>query len=160
MHASTERFARLLLTRARAANVALPARRLAQIDEYCTTTQLSIVGYYHANERRADNEIGHVARKIGERLQARFNSAIIAIVDNNALGAAAPVGTKPALTAHALTGNVWTALASDAVKLAGADAALAALGAMVAAGKQHAVNDFDSHLDDVSQPWLDQKLAR
>lgn len=122
--------------------------------------QLSIVGYYHANERRADTDIGHVARKIGERLQARFNSAVIALIDNDSLGMAAAAANKPALVAYVLAGNMWTALAPDAVKLAGADAMLAALGAMVAAGKQHAINDFDSHLDDISQPWLDQKLAR
>jgi hypothetical protein len=158
--ASIERRARPAHSRARDRRTDFRPRRLAQIDEYCASVELSIVGYYHANERRADTEIGHIARKIGERLHARFSSAIIALVDNSGLGAAAAVSSKPALTAYALAGNVWTALASNAVTLTGADAAIAALSAMVASGKQHAVDDFDSHLDDVSRPWLDQKLPR
>lgn len=129
---------------------------MLQIDEYCASVDLTIVGYYHANERYADRELGHVARKIGERLQSRFNQAVIALVDNRGMNSAPD---KLPLFVFSLAGNVWTPLAASAVELLAAGAAAPALEALVAAGAQHKLHDFDSHLDDVSRPWLDQKLA-
>jgi hypothetical protein len=128
----------------------------AQVDEYCASTGLTIVGYYHANERSADCELGHLARKVGERLQSRFNSAVIALVHNDAMTLTTG---KIALTAYTLSGNVWMAMSPTAVTVDGAVTAMPALAAMVKAGVQHTLNDFDAHLDDVTRPWLDQKLG-
>jgi len=114
---------------------------------------MTIVGYYHANERQSDGELGHVARKIGERLQSRFNPAVVVLVNN----AMKPTADKLALTVYSLVGSVWTP--TSAVKLEGAEQSLQALAKQLASGAQHALNDFDSHLDDAARPWLDQKLA-
>ena len=78
---------------------------MLQIDAYCASVELTIVGYYHANERRGDCELGHVARKIGERMQSRFNAAVIALVDNRSLKGASAAGDKLPLIVFSLAGN-------------------------------------------------------
>lgn len=127
---------------------------MLQVDELCASIDLKVVGYYHANERRADCELGHVARKISERIQSRFNPAVIALIDNRGMHSA----DKIPLLVFSLAGSVWTPLGAASVRVDEAEKTVPALAKMVAAGTQHSLVDFDSHLDDVSRPWLDQKL--
>lgn len=97
-----------------------------------------------------------MARKIGERVRSRFNSACIVLVDNRNMQ---PSAENLSLTAHALSGSSWQPVPTKEVTLHDADAVVSRLNEMIEAGAQHRLNDFDSHLDDVSRPWLDQRLA-
>jgi hypothetical protein len=51
-----------------------------QVDAFAKQNDLEIVGYYHANERLTDLELGPVARKIADRIQQRIPQACIFLV--------------------------------------------------------------------------------
>ncbi|RRT72603.1 hypothetical protein B296_00020033 [Ensete ventricosum] len=57
----------------------LPALELAliQIEEHFEAQGLSVVGYYHANERHDDVELGNAAKKIGDHIFRYFPRAAV-----------------------------------------------------------------------------------
>lgn len=51
-----------------------------QIEEYYAAKGLNIVGYFHANERFDDYELGSVAKNIGDHIYRYFPQAAILLV--------------------------------------------------------------------------------
>lgn len=51
-----------------------------QIEEYYSSQGLSIVGYFHANERFDDIELGTVARNIADHIHRYFQQAAVLLV--------------------------------------------------------------------------------
>ncbi|KAK7287305.1 hypothetical protein RIF29_00535 [Crotalaria pallida] len=58
-----------------------------QIEEYFSAKGLNIVGYFHANERSDDYELGGVAKNIGDHICRYFSQAPILLLDNKKLEA-------------------------------------------------------------------------
>ena len=57
---------------------------LKQGEEYFASKgdRLSVVGYYHANERREDLELSSLAKKIGDHISRYCPQAAILLLDN------------------------------------------------------------------------------
>lgn len=53
---------------------------MEQIEEYYSSKGLSVVGYFHANERAADAELSGVAKNIGDQIYKYFPQAAIFLV--------------------------------------------------------------------------------
>lgn len=53
---------------------------LEQIEEFYRAQGLDIVGYFHANERFDDIELGNVARNIGDHIHRYFPQAALLLV--------------------------------------------------------------------------------
>lgn len=51
-----------------------------QIEEYYAAKGLNIVGYFHANERFDDYEVGGVAKNIGDHISRFFPHAALLLV--------------------------------------------------------------------------------
>ncbi|RZB66902.1 ER membrane protein complex subunit 8/9-like [Glycine soja] len=60
---------------------------LIMIEEYFSAKGLNIVGYFHANERSDDNELGGVAKNIGDHICRYFPEAAVLLLDNKKLDA-------------------------------------------------------------------------
>lgn len=60
---------------------------LIMIEEYYADKGLSIVGYFHANERSDDYEVGNVAKNIGDHIYKYFPQAALLLLDNKKLEA-------------------------------------------------------------------------
>ncbi|KAF9588330.1 hypothetical protein IFM89_008760 [Coptis chinensis] len=58
---------------------------LIQIEEHFGSQGLSVVGYYHANERFDDLELGNVAKKIGDHIYRYFPQVSVLLLDNKKL---------------------------------------------------------------------------
>ncbi|KAI8004493.1 hypothetical protein LOK49_LG08G00523 [Camellia lanceoleosa] len=58
---------------------------LIQIEEYYGAQGLSIVGYFHANERFDDSELGNVVKNIGDHIHRYFSQAGFLLLDNKKL---------------------------------------------------------------------------
>ncbi|XP_057776480.1 ER membrane protein complex subunit 8/9 homolog [Salvia miltiorrhiza] len=58
---------------------------LIMIEEYYEEKGLSIVGYFHANERYDDFELGSVAKNIGDHITRYFPQAAVLLLDNKKL---------------------------------------------------------------------------
>ena len=51
-----------------------------QVETFFAEKGLYIIGYYHANERLGDNELGSVARKISDRIYANCSNSFSLLV--------------------------------------------------------------------------------
>ncbi|XP_049415150.1 ER membrane protein complex subunit 8/9 homolog [Solanum stenotomum] len=136
---------------------------LIMIEEYYADKGLSIVGYFHANERSDDFEVGNVAKNIGDHIYKYFPQAALLLLDNKKLEALLKEGKdrSPVM-------QLYTKESSRSWKLAGADAsgslkikepsANIVLLDYVSSGKWKDIVDFDDHLDDISKDWLNPEL--
>ncbi|XP_011038845.1 PREDICTED: ER membrane protein complex subunit 8/9 homolog [Populus euphratica] len=137
---------------------------LIMIEEYYSARGLGIVGYFHANERSDDVELGNVAKNIGDHIYRYFPQAAILLLDNKKLEAL-PKGKDwlPVM-------QLYTRDASKNWKLAGSDggcqlttkepAANAVLLDYISSKKWEDVVDFDDHLDDITKDWLNPELFK
>ncbi|XP_061965721.1 ER membrane protein complex subunit 8/9 homolog [Populus nigra] len=137
---------------------------LIMIEEYYSARGLGIVGYFHANERSDDVELGNVAKNIGDHIYCYFPQAAILLLDNKKLEAL-PKG-KDGLPVMQL----YTRDASKNWKLTRSDgscrlttkepAANAVLLDYISSKKWEDVVDFDDHLDDITKDWLNPELFK
>ncbi|CAK9236860.1 unnamed protein product [Sphagnum troendelagicum] len=139
---------------------------LTQVDEYFVSQKggLSIVGYYHANERFDDYELSSVARKIGDHITRSCPQAGIFLLDNRQLGVLSKGATqKPVVQLYvreAVRG--WRQLAAGGAQNAELvlkeATANSILSDYISEHREQLVVDFDEHLDDISKDWLNTNL--
>ncbi|XP_058105029.1 ER membrane protein complex subunit 8/9 homolog [Magnolia sinica] len=136
---------------------------LTLIEEHFAVEGLSIVGYYHANERYEDHELGSIARKIGDHIFRYFPQAALLLLDNRKLEAL-PKGSdrNPVV-------QLYTRDASKTWRQAGSDASSSQLALKepsanivlldyISTEKWRQIVDFDDHLEDISKDWLNSDL--
>lgn len=132
---------------------------LIMIEEYYNNKGLSIVGYFHANERFDDFELSNVAKNIGDHITKYFPGAALLLLDNKKLEAL-PKGKDriPVM-------QLYTKDASRSWKLVGSDrltfkepSANVILLDYISSQKWKDITDFDDHLDDISKDWLNSGL--
>ncbi|CAO2817076.1 unnamed protein product [Amaranthus hypochondriacus] len=75
----------------------LPSLEIAlmQIEAHYASQDVSLVGYFHANERSDDYDLSNVAKNIGDHLCRYFPQAGILLLDNQKLEALPKVRPKP-----------------------------------------------------------------
>ncbi|XP_009393079.2 ER membrane protein complex subunit 8/9 homolog [Musa acuminata AAA Group] len=142
----------------------LPALELAliQIEEHFETQGLSVVGYYHANERHDDVELGNAAKKIGDHIFRYFPRAAVLLLDNKKLERLqSSKGRDPVV-------QLYTRDSSKSWRQSGSDgsnqltlkepAANVVLLDYISSEKWQEIVDFDDHLDDISKDWLNPGL--
>jgi|ERR1712179_860461 len=127
---------------------------LLQIDTYCKHNGLVIGGYYQANENFNDNELNHVARTIGRKVQENCHDACIVMIDNRKVGIEA-VSQPYRIFYHKETG--WAA--SDKKPKSEEEILREeCFYALIKASAQRTLQDFDCHLTDPRQDWRNQNL--
>ncbi|CAI9088185.1 OLC1v1022444C1 [Oldenlandia corymbosa var. corymbosa] len=112
---------------------------LIMIEEYYSDKGLSIVGYFHANERFDDFELGTVAKNIGDQISKYFPVAALLLLDNKKL---------EALSKGKDRSPVMQLYTKDASRN------------YIASEKWKDITDFDDHLDDISKDWLNPELFK
>eukprot|EP01018_Ginkgo_biloba_P012289 Gb_00682 [translate_table: standard] len=146
----------------------LPTLEIAiiQVEEYFASQGdgLSVVGYYHANERYDDLELNPLAKKIGDHITRYCPQAALLLVDNKLLEALPKGGSKKPVV------QLYTRDASKGWRQAGSNGNLAGQLALkepaantvlwdyITEGRDQRVVDFDEHLDDISKDWLNHTL--
>lgn len=144
----------------------LPSLEIAliMIEEYYSGQGLSIVGYFHANERCDDVELGGVAKNIADHVYRYFPQAAVLLLDNKKLGAlrnkkdAAPVVQ---LYTRDSSKN-WKQIESEGSKriTTKEPSANVVLLDFISSEKWNDIVDFDDHLDDISKDWLNSELFK
>ncbi|KAK5834525.1 hypothetical protein PVK06_018407 [Gossypium arboreum] len=144
----------------------LPSLEIAliMIEEHYGSKGLGIVGYFHANERFDDAELGIVAKNIGDHICRYFPQAAIFLLDNKKLEAL-PMGKDQSPVMQ-----LYIRDASKNWKLAGPDggsrlvikepAANAVLSDYISSEKWQDVVDFDDHLDDIKKSIQGVELSQ
>ncbi|WOG98482.1 hypothetical protein DCAR_0417825 [Daucus carota subsp. sativus] len=135
---------------------------LLMIEEYYSRQGLSIVGYFHANERFDDFELGGVAKNIGDHIYKYFPQAALLLLDNKKLGALSKGKDRsPVMQLYTRDASrTWKFIGSDgssqlALKEPSANVVLQDY---ISTGKAENITDFDDHLDDISKDWLNSGL--
>ncbi|KAG5053469.1 hypothetical protein AAZX31_02G283700 [Glycine max] len=135
---------------------------LIMIEEYFSAKGLNIVGYFHANERSDDSELGSVAKNIGDHICRYFPQAAVLLLDNKKLDALKKSKDRSAIMQLYVrdTSKNWKLVQSDGnnrFSLKEPSANLVLLD-YIASEKWNDVVDFDDHLDDISKDWLNPGL--
>lgn len=129
------------------------------IEEYFSAKGLNIVGYFHANERSDDSELGGVAKNIGDHICRYFPQAAILLLDNKKLDALKKSKDRSAILQLYVrdTSKNWKLVQSDRFSLKEPAANLVLLD-YIESEKWNGIVDFDDHLDDISKDWLNPGL--
>lgn len=142
----------------------LPPLEIAffMIEEYCKGNKWSIVGYFHANERFDDAELGSVPKNIADHIHQHFPQCALLLLDAKKLKA------LPKSKDRSPVMQLYTKDASRSWKLAGSNGscqltlkeplANEVLLDYISSEKWKEVLDFDDHLDDISKDWLNKEL--
>lgn len=137
---------------------------LLQIEEYFGVQGLSIVGYFHANERFDDRELCNVAKNVGDHISRYFPQAAVLLLDNmklEALQSGKDGGPVMQLyTRDASKG--WKPVVADGKSrfTLKEPSANVVLHDYIISEKWHDIVDFDDHLDDISKDWLNTELFK
>ncbi|OIS96922.1 PREDICTED: ER membrane protein complex subunit 8/9 homolog [Nicotiana attenuata] len=138
---------------------------LIMIEEYYADKGLSIVGYFHANERFDDFEVGNVAKNIADHIFKYFPQAALLLLDNKKLEALLKEGKDRSPVMQLYTKEVsrsWKLVGTDAsgpLKIKEPSANIILLD-YISSGKWKDIVDFDDHLDDISKDWLNPELFK
>ncbi|RAL42989.1 unnamed protein product [Cuscuta campestris] len=135
---------------------------LFMIEEYCRGKASSIVGYFHANERIDDAELGSVPKNIADHIHQYFPQCALLLLDAKKLKA------LPKSKDRSPVMQLYTKDASRSWKLAGSNGncqltlkepvANEVLLDYISSEKWKEIQDFDDHLDDISKDWLNKEL--
>jgi len=126
---------------------------LMQIEEYCNQHKLSIVGTYFANELLENNNLSNVAIKLGEKIHEQFSSACILLINNKKLSESPD---EVAVQTYVSDGKQWRQ-ASELIQL-NDSTTFDVLSSFIEDDLYLKLNDFDSHLEDISKDWFNTSL--
>ncbi|KAI3466401.1 hypothetical protein Pfo_023064 [Paulownia fortunei] len=134
---------------------------LIMIEEYYGEKGLSIVGYFHANEKYDDFELASVAKNIGDHITRYFPQAALLLLDNKRLeDLAKGKDRSPVMQLYSKDASSWKLVGSKGsnqliVKEPSANTVLLDY---ISSEKWKDIIDFDDHLDDISKDWLNSEL--
>nr|CAG4642758.1 EOG090X0C9C [Evadne anonyx] len=131
---------------------------LMQIDSYCRTNGLVIAGYYQANETLGELGPDLVSQKICEKIAEYFANACLVMVNSRQLSKQM---TQSAITVIQYCDGKWKVKDKESVKLLpNNDAVLDTISKLLSDKQYKSIVDFDDHLDDISQDWLNVALKQ
>ncbi|KAH9624350.1 hypothetical protein KSS87_020681 [Heliosperma pusillum] len=127
---------------------------LTQIEDYYAGQGLSLVGYFHANERADDSDLGNVAKNIGDHLCRYFPQSGVLLLDNKKLEALPKVKDRsPVMQLYRRDGSKWKVASVEEGGRLGLKepSANVMLLDYISSKKWEDIVDFDDHLDDISK---------
>ncbi|RID74188.1 hypothetical protein BRARA_B01297 [Brassica rapa] len=135
---------------------------LIMIEQHYVARGLSVVGYFHANERFDDVEVSGVAKNIGDHISRYFPHAPILLLNNKKLEALSQGKDRsPVMQLYVRDGSKnWRVVGADGGSklLLKEPSANVVLSDYISPEKWKDVIDFDDHLDDVTKDWLNPGL--
>lgn len=135
---------------------------LIMIEEYYTDKGLSIVGYFHANERFDDLELSSVAKNIGDHISKYLPVAALLLLDNKKFEALSKgKDWSPVMQLYTKDGSRnWKLAEGNNILSVKEPAANAVLLDYISSNKSKDIVDFDDHLDDISKDWFNLELFK
>ncbi|KAJ3611300.1 hypothetical protein NHX12_021316 [Muraenolepis orangiensis] len=128
---------------------------LTQVDVWCSQTQQRIVGYYQANACASDSSPTSCALKIADKISEQFNNAVLLMIDG---GKMSPDDRVPPIVMYERKDTRWILKDKHTIMLRQWEETRAIANQMLDSGDHTLLVDFDSHLDDITKDWTNQKL--
>ncbi|KAI7844049.1 hypothetical protein COHA_002389 [Chlorella ohadii] len=137
-----------------------------------TQSGLRIVGYYQANERLSDGELG-AGRRFADRIEAAWPHSVALLLDGPALQAGLAQLTaaegqaggsggseQPVAQLFAKDGGRWTKVAAGGSGgfRCPTSGVVSRFAQLLGEGRHQQLHDFEEHLDDIALDWLNPTL--
>lgn len=150
---------------------------LSQLEAHAKEQQgtqpgLRIVGYYQANERLSDGELG-AGRRYADRIEAAWPNSVVLLLDGPALQAelaqqtaaegqagGSGSGEQPVVQLFAKDGGRWAKVAAGGSSSfrCPTSGVVARFAQLLGEGRHQQVRDFEEHLEDIAVDWLNPTL--
>eukprot|EP01135_Chromosphaera_perkinsii_P002902 Nk52_evm13s230 gene=Nk52_evmTU13s230 len=135
---------------------------LSQMDAYCKTHQLSIVGYYHGHESATNTSLSgnSVVEKYADKIRDNFDHACVLIINPAKFGG--KTDEDMAVNAFVKTDGKWTLLHSEGSILMQFEdpGSVGYVDTLLKFNTHLKVIDFGDHLDDILKNWLNPHLLK
>ncbi|XP_054621607.1 ER membrane protein complex subunit 9 isoform X2 [Dunckerocampus dactyliophorus] len=128
---------------------------LTQVDVWCSQTQQRIVGYYQANACASDSSPTQGAMKIADKIAEQFDGAVLLMLDGSKMS---PDFRVPPIVMYERRDSRWTLKDKHTIMLRQWEETRAIASQMLESGDHALLVDFDSHLDDITRDWTNQKV--
>ncbi|KAI1888859.1 hypothetical protein AGOR_G00173110 [Albula goreensis] len=128
---------------------------LTQVDVWCAQTQQRIVGYYQANASVSDSSPTPCALKIADKIAEQCSNAVMLMIDGAKMSAGYRV---PPIVMYERKDSRWTLKDKHMIMLHQWEETRAIANQLLESGDHTLLVDFDSHLDDITKDWTNQKL--
>uniref|UniRef100_A0A8C1F6X9 ER membrane protein complex subunit 9 n=1 Tax=Cyprinus carpio carpio TaxID=630221 RepID=A0A8C1F6X9_CYPCA len=129
--------------------------QLLQVDVWCSQTQQRIVGYYQANACVSDSSPTPCALKIAEKIFEQCNNAVLLMIDGEKMF---PGCRVPPIVMYERKDARWALKDKHTIMLRQWEETCSIVNQLFSSGDQTLLVDFDSHLDDITKDWTNQKL--
>nr|XP_055033118.1 ER membrane protein complex subunit 9 [Misgurnus anguillicaudatus] len=128
---------------------------LTQVDVWCSQTQQRIVGYYQANACVSDSSPTPCALKIADKISEQCNNAVLLMIDGEKMF---PDCRVPPIIMYERKDSRWALKDKHTIMLRQWEETCSVARQLFSSGDQKLLVDFDSHLDDITKDWTNQKL--
>ncbi|XP_062860089.1 ER membrane protein complex subunit 9 [Trichomycterus rosablanca] len=128
---------------------------LTQVDVWCSQTQQRIVGYYQANASASDSSPTPSALKLADKIQEQCSNAILLMIDGKKMR---PGYRVPPIVMYEHKDSRWTLKDKHTIMLRQWDETQSIVSELLSSTDHELLVDFDSHLDDITKEWTNQKL--
>ncbi|KAJ3024368.1 ER membrane protein complex subunit 8 [Thoreauomyces humboldtii] len=120
---------------------------MQQVEAFSVLNSLQIVGYYTANQRFDDKNINATATTVANTIEQNLGGgALLLLVDASKLQEKSALAVLP----HMYSSPSWKALPSERLELT----APLDIRSIVSDRSYESLNDFESHLNNISLDWL------
>lgn len=128
---------------------------LTQVDVWCSQTQQRIVGYYQANACVSDSSPTPCALKIADKIAEQCDGAVLLMLDGSKMS---PDYRVPPIVMYERKDSRWTLKDKHMIMMRQWEETRAVASQLLDSGDHVTLVDFDSHLDDITRDWTNQKL--
>uniref|UniRef100_A0A4W5MV22 ER membrane protein complex subunit 9 n=1 Tax=Hucho hucho TaxID=62062 RepID=A0A4W5MV22_9TELE len=128
---------------------------LAPITQLWSLLSNMIVGYYQANACVSDNSPTPCALKIADKIAEQCNNAVLLMIDG---GKMSPDYRVPPIVMYERKDTRWTLKDKHTIMLRQWEETREIASQLLDSGDHSLLVDFDSHLDDITRDWTNQKL--
>ncbi|XP_035513100.1 ER membrane protein complex subunit 9 [Morone saxatilis] len=126
-----------------------------EVDVWCSQTQQRIVGYYQANACVSDSSPTPCALKIADKISEQFDNAVLLMLDGSKMS---PDYRVPPIVMYERKDSRWMLKDKHTIMLREWEETRAIATQLLESGDHTLLVDFDSHLDDITKDWTNQKL--
>jgi len=132
-----------------------PEIALPQVEGIVTGADLVISGFYHAHDNLKDNHVDVFSQKIADKIAENQDGAVLVTVDSKRL--ALKIENDGLVVRHQNQDGSWK-ISEGKMKLEHESITLACASALVREGTFRELVDFDNHLDDITQDYINVQL--
>nr|XP_023698200.1 ER membrane protein complex subunit 9-like isoform X2 [Paramormyrops kingsleyae] len=126
-----------------------------QVDIWCMQTDKRIVGYYQANASISDCSPTPSALKVADRIWEQCNQAVLLMMDNAKMSVECRV---PPIVMYERRDSRWTLKDKQTIMLRQWEETRSIANQLLDARDHTLLVDFDTHLDDITKDWTNEKL--